>query len=58
MKWTQGKSDEAWEDLANEVRAILVIIVYSSYKCGEVNLVKKRRILTKKEIFLFFWVLA
>ena len=58
MKWTQGKSDEAWEDLANEVRPILVIIVYSSYKCGEVNLVKKRRILTKKEIFLFFWVLA
>ena len=58
MKWTQGKSDEAWEDLANEARAILVIIIYSSYKCVEVNLVKKRRILTEKEIFLFLWVLA
>ena len=58
MKWTQGKSDEAWEDLANEARAILVIVIHCSYKCVEVNLVKKRRILTKKEIFLFLWVLA
>ena len=32
MKWTQGKSDKAWEDLGNEARAILVKIIYSSYR--------------------------
>ena len=43
MKWTQGKSDKAWEDLGNEARAILVKIIYSSYKCVKVNLLKKGR---------------
>ena len=41
MKWTQGKSDKAWEYLGNEARAILVKIIYSSYKCVKVNLLKK-----------------
>ena len=43
MKWSQGKSDKAWEDLGNEERGILVKIVYSSYKYVKVNLLKKGR---------------
>ena len=43
MKWTQGKSDKAWKDLGNEERDILVKIIYSSYKCDKVNLLKKGR---------------
>ena len=43
MKWTQGKSDKAWEDLGNEAHAILVKIIYSSYNCVKVNLLKKGR---------------
>ena len=58
MKWTQGKSDKAWEDLGNEARAILVKIIYSSYKCVKVNLLKKGRKYTRTEIFSFLWVLA
>ena len=43
MKWIQGKSDKAWKDLGNEERHILVKIIYSSYKCDKVNLLKKGR---------------
>ena len=43
MKWTQGKSDKAWKDLGDEERDILVKIIYSSYKCDKVNLLKKGR---------------
>ena len=54
MKWTQGKSDKAWEDLGNEARAILVKIIYSSYKCVKVNLLKKEENKQKSESFHFF----
>ena len=54
MKWTQGKSDKAWEDLGNEARAILVKIIYSSYKCVKVNLLKKEGNKQKRESFHFF----
>ena len=42
MKWTQGKSDKAWKDLGYEASAILVKIIYSSYECVKVNLLKKK----------------
>ena len=53
MKWTRGKSDETWGDLANEAGAILVIIIYSSYKCVIVNLVKKKTNEISKKGHLF-----
>ena len=66
MKRSQGKSDKAWEDLSNEARDIPVKIIYSSYECVRVFLLKKRKQINKKgnllvslsfsEVFIYFGV--